>query len=120
MSNLKKVFRDNVIAPYSKYNLSQEKIGEVLEADADRNVCTVMYKNIDGILVTKSNIPCKKIPLRGILKGFPKVGEYVELQEVGNIIRITGVVDKKSIAESKQQTFDSYSGISDFSGYLGI
>lgn len=120
MSNFKKNFRDNIVAPYTKYSLSQEKIGKVLEADSKRNLCTIMYKNIDGILVTKSNVPCKKSSLKGILKSFPKKGDYVELQEVGKIIRITGVVDKNTITEVEQELYDTNSGTSDIGGYLGI
>lgn len=120
MSNFKKTLRDNVIAPYNKYSLSQEKVGEVIESYPERNMCTVMYKNIDGILVTRTNVVCKKSSLKGILKGFPKVGEWVELQEVGKIIRITGIAEKNMLAEAKQENTDIYSGASDFSGFLGI
>ena len=118
MSSFRKTLKDNVIAPYNKYSLSHEKIGEVLEADAKKNVCTIMYKNIEGILVTKSDVPCKKGSSKGFLKGFPKKGEYVELQEVGNIVRITGVVDKSNITEEQKTTTDIYSGMSDFGGFL--
>ena len=30
MSNFKKNLKDNVVAPYNKYNLSQEKLAEIL------------------------------------------------------------------------------------------
>lgn len=120
MNNLKKAFRDNIVAPYTKYNLSNDNIGEVIEADADRNICTVTYKNIDGISVTKSNVPVKNLPIKGILKGFPKVGEYVELQETTAGVRITGIASKKQISESNEETSDVYSGIADFLGFLGL
>ena len=120
MSNLRKNFRDNIVAPYTKYNQSQEKIAEVLEADSKRNLCTIMYKNINGILVTKSNVPCKKSSLKGIIKSFPKKGDYVELQEVGNIVRITGIVDKNTITEVEQDLYDTYSSTTDVGGFLGI
>lgn len=39
MSNLKNIFKDNIVAPYNKYNISQEKLAEVLDTNEDRNVC---------------------------------------------------------------------------------
>lgn len=120
MSNLKNVFKNNIIAPYNKYNLSQEKLGEVLSSDADRNVCTISYKNIDGVLTIKEDVPVKKSSLRGILGGFPKTGDFVEIQEVGKIIRITGIVDKNRLTAEKKENKDSHSGPSTFSGNLGF
>lgn len=120
MANLKKTFRDNIVAPYNKYSLSQEKLGEVLKADSNRNTCVISYKNIDGIMVIKEDVPVKKSSLRGILGGFPKKGDKVELQEVGKIIRVTGIVDQSRLTETKKANNDTHSGQSSFSGNLGI
>ena len=49
MSNFRKNFRDNVVAPYNKYSLSQEKLGEIIDTNKNKKTCTVSYKNIDGI-----------------------------------------------------------------------
>lgn len=120
MSSLKNVFRNNIIAPYSKYNLSQEKLGEVLSTDSDRNVCTISYKSVDGILIIKEDVPVKKSSLRGILGGFPKTGDFVEIQEVGKVVRIIGIVDKSRLTTKKEKNNDSHSGPSTFSGNLGF
>ena len=90
MSSFKKKLKDNIITPYNKYSLSHEKVAEVLATNSDKNTCSVMYKNVDGVLVTKHDVPYKKTT-KGILHGFPKVGDYVEITEVGNIIRISDV-----------------------------
>lgn len=119
MSSFKKKLKDNVITPYNKYSLSHEKIAEVLETNSGKNACTIVYKNVDGIMVTKHDVPCKKTA-RGIVNGFPKVGDFVEITEAGNIVRITGVVDKDTVAQAKQQTSDIYSGIVDYGGLLGM
>lgn len=120
MGNLKKAIKDNVLSDYSKYTLSQEKIGEVIEADADRNICTITYKNLEGILVVATDVPCKKLPLSGILKGFPKIGDFVEIQESGKDVRITGIIKKNTMAEVKQQNNDMHSGTNSFGGFLGM
>ena len=31
MSNFRKNLKDNIVAPYNKYNLSQEKLAEILD-----------------------------------------------------------------------------------------
>ena len=33
MSNFRKNLKDNIVAPYNKYNLSQEKLAEILDTD---------------------------------------------------------------------------------------
>lgn len=120
MSNLKKVFRDNIVAPYNKYSLSQEKLGKVLKTNSSKNTCVVSYKNIDGITVIKEDVPVKKTSQKGILGGFPSVGDYVELKEVGKVIRITGIVDKNRITEANNANKDTHSGKTDYAGHLGI
>lgn len=120
MSNLKNIFKDNIVAPYNKYSISQEKLAEVLDTNEDRNVCTISYKNIDGILTIKEDVPVKKSSLRGILGGFPKTGDYVEIEEVGKVIRITGLVDKSRLTAEKSSNNDTHSGPATFSGNLGF
>lgn len=119
MSNFKKKLKDNVITPYNKYSLSHEKIAEVLETNSDKHACTILYKNVDGIMVTKHDVPYKKTA-KGFYNGFPKAGDYVEITEAGNVVRITGVVDKNTIAQAKQQTTDIHSGLADYGGLLGM
>ncbi|MGL4877946.1 hypothetical protein [Paraclostridium dentum] len=118
MSNFKKTLKDNVVAPYNKYNLSQEKLGEVISTNEKRNTCSVTYRNVDGIKVVKDNVPVKNS--KGLFNGFPKVGDYVELQEVGRTVRILSVVDQSLIGNSNTETNDIYSNSSDACGYLGI
>lgn len=118
MSNLRKSIKDNVIAPYNKYNLSQEKLGEVIEVNKKNSTCKVTYRNVDGIKIIKDNVPIRKD--KGFFKGLPKKGDYVEIQEVGRNIRIMSIVDTSSITNSNTETKDIHSSGSDFSGYLGI
>lgn len=120
MSNIKQAIKNNIVAPYNKYSLSQEKLGKVLKPNSSKNTCIISYKNVDGITVIKEDVPVKKNSQRGILGGFPSEGDFVELQEVGKIIRITGIVDKSRIAEAKAANKDTHSGQSSFSGNLGI
>ena len=118
MSNFKNNFKNNVISPYNKYNLTQEKLGEVIDTNKDTKTCTVSYRNVDWIKTVKHNVPVKND--KGFFKGFPKKGDYVELQEIGKTVRILSVVDKNLIGNSNTKTGDVYSSISDFGGYIGI
>lgn len=119
MSNFKKNLKDNIISPYNKYNLSQEKLGEVLSVNKKKKTCTVSYRNIDGIKVITDNVPVKSY-LAYKAGGFPKKGDYVEIQEVGKTIRITNVLDKNLATGENQKTEDEYSYSCDIGGYLGI
>ncbi len=119
MQSFKQKLKSNVLSPYNKNNLSYEKVGEILDTDTKKGTCTVMYKNNEGILMTKEDIPCKK-SARGIVNGFPKKGDKVEIKESGNTIRITGVIDDKEYTQKDSKTYDMVSSISDFGGYLGI
>ena len=119
MSNFRKNFRDNVVAPYNKYSLSQEKLGEIIDTNKNKKTCTVSYKNIDGIKVITSDVPVKSY-LSSAIGGFPKQGDFVEIQESGKSIRIISVVKKNQIIESEQTTGDIYSNGASFSGNLGI
>ena len=116
--NFKNNFKNNVISPYNKYNLSQEKLGRVIESNKDSKTCTVSYRNVDGIKVVKNNVPVKNE--KGIFKGFPKKGDYVELQEVGRTVRILSVVDKNLLSSGDPETDDIYSSYSNYGGYLGF
>lgn len=119
MSNFRKNFRDNVVAPYNKYNLSQEKLAEVIEVNKKKKTCTVSYRNIDGIKVISDNVPVKGY-LSSKAGGFPKKGDYVEIQEVGKTVRILSVIDKNLITGKDQKTGDTYSNSCDTGGFLGI
>ena len=76
-------------------------------------------KNIDGIKVIASDVPVKSY-LSSAIGGFPKKGDFVEIQESGKSIRIISVVKKNQIIESEQTTGDIYSNGASFSGNLGI
>ena len=117
-SNFKNNLKNNIIAPYNKYNLSQEKLAEVLDTDKKKKTCTISYRNIDGIKKVTPNVLVKDYLSSGI-GGFPKPGDYVEIQEVGKTVRIVSIV-KKSVVESEQVTGDKYSYGSSFGGYLGV
>ena len=119
MSNFKKNLKDNVVAPYNKYNLSQEKLAEILDTDKKKKTCTISYRNVDGIKQIKSNVPVKDY-LSSAIGGFPKAGDYVEIQEVGRNVRIVSIIKKNQIVEAEQETGDEYSYGSSFSGYLGV
>lgn len=119
MSNFKKNFRDNVVAPYNKYNLSQEKLGEVLDTNKKKKTCTVSYKNVDGIKIISTDVPVKSY-LSSMAGGFPKKGDYVEIQEVGKSVRIISVIKKNTIMDNEKSTGDNYSNGSETGGYLGI
>lgn len=118
MSNFRKNLKDNIVAPYNKYNLSQEKLAEILDTDKKKKTCTVSYRNVDGIKKITSNVPVKDY-LSSAIGGFPKPGDYVEIQEVGQTIRIVSIV-KKDIIEAEQVTGDKYSNGSSYNGYLGV
>lgn len=117
--SLKNTFRNNIVAPYSKHNTSQEKLGEVLAADEKRNVCTISYKNVDGMLVIKDDVVVLRNSVKGVVAGFPEVGDYVEIEEVGKIIRITGIVDKSRLTAENNSNNDSQAGAATYSGSLG-
>lgn len=119
MSSFKKNFKDNVIAPYSKYNQSYNKIAEVIDTNSKKKTCTISYINLDGISLIREDIPYKKGFLRGFLGGFPKKGDYVEIQENNNAVKIIDIIDKNEI-EADNKTSDIYSGGNSFSGYLGM
>lgn len=119
MSNFRKNFRDNVVAPYNKYNLSQEKLAEVLDVNKKKKTCTVTYRNIDGIKIVADNVPVKGY-LSSKAGSFPKKGDYVEIQEVGKTVRILSVIDKNLLTGEDQSTGDTYSNSTDIGGYLGI
>lgn len=118
MSSFKNNLKNNVISPYNKYNLSQEKLGEVIEVNKDTKTCTVAYRNIDGVRVIKNNVPVKNE--KGLFKGFPKKGDYVELQEVGRSVRILSVVGDNYVSSDDASTDDVYSSYVDYCGYIGI
>lgn len=118
MSSFKNNLKNNVISPYNKYNLSQEKLGEVIESSKDTKTCTVTYRNIDGIKVIKNNVPVKNE--KGLFKGFPKKGDKVELQEVGRSVRILSIVDENFMSSDEMKVDDIYSSYSDFGGYIGV
>lgn len=117
--SLKNTFRNNVVAPYSKHNTAQEKLAEVLAADEKRNVCSISYKNIDGMLVVKDDVPVKNNSLKGVVSGFPKAGDYVEIEEVGKVIRITGLIEKSRLTTENSSNNDSQAGPSSYGGFLG-
>lgn len=119
MSNFRKSFRDNIVAPYNKYNLSQEKLGEVLDTNKKKKTCTISYKNIDGVKVVAPNVPVKSY-LTSMAGGFPKVGDFVEIQEVGKNVRITSVVERNLIMDGEKETGDTFSNGSTTGGYLGV
>ena len=116
--NFKNNFKNNVISPYNKYNLTQEKLGEVIETNKDTKTCTVSYRNVDGIKVVKNNVPVKNE--KGIFKGFPKKGDYVEIQEIGRTVRILSIVDKNLLSNGNTERYDLSSSFSNFGGYIGI
>ena len=116
--NFKNNFKNNVISPYNKYNLTQEKLGEDIETNKETKTCTVSYRNVDGIKVVKNNVPVKNE--KGIFKGFPKKGDYVEIQEIGRTVRILSIVDKNLLSNGNTETDDLYSSFSNFGGYIGI
>lgn len=118
MSNFKNNLKNNVISPYNKYNLSQEKLGEVIDINKKTKTCKVTYRNVDGIKIVKDNVPVKNE--KGLFKGFPKKGDKVELQEVGRSVRILSVVDDNLISSNEAKIDDVYSSYSDFGGYIGI
>lgn len=118
MSSFKNNLKNNVLSPYNKYNLSQEKLGEVIDINKSTKTCTVTYRNIDGIKVVKSNVPVKNE--KGLFKGFPKKGDTVEIQEVGRSVRILSVVDDNYLTGDQQEVDEVYSSMSDFGGYLGV
>lgn len=118
MSNFKNSLKSNVISPYNKYNLSQEKLGEVIEVNSKTKTCKVTYRNIDGVKVIKDNVPVKNE--KGLFKGFPKAGDIVELQEIGRSVRILSVVDKNLISSNDVEIDDVYSSFSDYGGFIGI
>lgn len=119
MSNFKKNFRDNIVAPYNKYSISQEKLGEILDVNKNKKTCTVSYKNVDGIKVIASDVPVKSY-LSSVIGGFPKKGDYVEIQENGKSVRIVSVIESNLIVESEQTTGDIYSNGASYGGNLGI
>ena len=119
MSNFRKNFRDNVVVPYNKYNLSQEKLAEILDTDKKKKTCTISYRNVDGIKMITSDVPVKDY-LSSSIGGFPKAGDYVEIQEVGKSVRIISIIKKNQIVEAEQETGDKYSYGSSFGGYLGV
>lgn len=119
MSSFKKGFRDNVVAPYNKYNLSQEKLGEIIDTNKNKKTCTVSYKNVDGIKVVAADVPVKSY-LSSMMGGFPKSGDFVELQETGKAVRIISIIEKNQIVESEQTTGDIYSNGSSYGGNLGV
>ena len=57
---------------------------------------------------------------KGIFKGFPKKGDYVEIQEIGRTVRILSIVDKNLLSNGNTETDDLYSSFSNFGGYIGI
>lgn len=118
MSNLKKNIKENIVAPYNKYNLTQERIAEVIEADPKKNSCTLLYKGIDGNYSIRENVPCKKSTSTGVIERFPAVGDHVEVEESGKIIRITGVIEEAMIQPEKT-TSDIFAGSPDYAGILG-
>lgn len=118
MSNFKNNLKNNVISPYNKYNLSQGKLGEVINVNKDKKTCTVSYKNVDGVRTVKSDVPVKNE--KGFFKGFPKKGDYVELEEVNKTVRILSVVDKNTVNDSNTKTGDIFPSMSDFGGFIGI
>ena len=117
--SFKNKLKDGVIAPYNKYNLSQEKLGQVISADKDKNTCTVTYKNVDGIKMVRDNVPVKGY-LTAVAGNFPKKGDYVELQEVGKNISIRNVIDKDLLVDGEKETGDIYSSGASYAGYIGI
>lgn len=118
--SLKNSIKNNVIAPYNRYNSNlNNKVGEVLAIDKKANTCTVSYKNSNGIMTVDEKVQYKQSSSTGFLDYKPKKGDYVELEEEGNVVRIIGVYKKKIVEEMKKNN-DTYAGSSDYGGNLGI
>ena len=118
--SLKNSIKDNVVAPYNKYNsYLNNKVGEVLKVDKKANTCTIVYKNSNGIMQIEENAIYRQSSSTGFLDYKPKKGDYVELEEEGNVVRIIGAYKKKIVEEMKENN-DTYAGSSDYGGNLGI
>lgn len=117
MPSFKQTMKDKLLSPYSKTSLSSDKVADVIAEEDGK--CVLVYKNMDGILVKKENVPVKK-SLKGIFNGKVKKGDKVEIQETGNIIRVIRVLDKNDYNDKDEKTSDISSGTSDFGGFLGV
>lgn len=115
----KNKLKDGVIAPYNKYNLSQEKLGQVISINKDKRTCTVTYRNVDGIRLVKDDVPVRDYSPSSA-GNFPKEGDYVEIQEVGKTVRILSVVPKDLTVDSQKETGDDFSNGASFGGFIGI
>lgn len=117
MASFKQSMKDKILSTYNKSILSSDKVADVL--DVEDGKCVIAYKNMDGILVKKENVPVQK-SLKGIFTGGVKKGDKVEIQESSNIVRIVRILNKDDYTRKDEKTNDISSGMSDFGGYLGL
>ena len=109
MSKLGKVIKSNIMTPHDKYFASQEKIGEVINTDEERECCDIIYINVDGVPMSVFGVPVKTLG-SGIISWFPKVGDKVELKEYGKKLTVTGEAkDLKLMADDTTVNLDFFS-----------
>lgn len=102
---LGKAIKANILTGTIKYKNNQEKIGEVLAINKDANTCTVNVITRDGIQEVMYNVRVN-FNDDGFIPWFPKVGDYVKINEQSKRFSITGKIDLSSMNETKLKLYN--------------
>lgn len=111
MGRLGDVIKNNILTTHDKYSITQEKIGEVLSVEEERECCDVLYINVDGVPVVATGVPVKTNGT-GLFAWFPKVGDKVEIKETNKKVTVIGEAkNSKILAEDTTSELDYYSNL---------
>lgn len=101
---LSKAIKANILTGTIKYKNNQEKIGEVLAINKDANTCTVNVITRDGIQEVIYNVRVN-FNDDGFIPWFPKVGDFVKVNEQSKRFSITGKIDLSLMNETKVKLY---------------
>lgn len=120
--SLGKAIKNNIVSPYNKYNIDQEKIAEILTADKEKNAYTISFITKDGISDVVYNVPVKPT-IDGSVPWAPKEGDLVEIKEQHQRILIIGkALTPDELNDTTTLDADIYSNTLNgaLGGYLGF
>lgn len=88
-NNLKSNIINKITSTSAHQNNERTKIGHIKASDERSGVCTVEYRNEDGVIETNEKVYVM-IQNPDIISWFPKVGDFVFLVNHNTVATITG------------------------------
>lgn len=87
MSTFKSRIQKEIVAPAGHIRRTFTIIGTVIESDEKNNFCSVRFIDKDGYMSNKNNVPVV-LYNSSIIDWFPKIGELVNIEQNGELVRI--------------------------------